>query len=174
MRMEVSKPRPHRNFYFFKSRKERPSQQAVKLIYLYNPSKACSGIVGPICFSKRQEISGESVIIYGFKAADGFVNIFDTTAALFDLFYLFPINCRLFYFHKKMSPLGHINERCGGSCYSKYTSFFREKQAAFIELNRICHILRRNWTGERGKPGRCGLWTLSTLLLTCTWPPLGG
>jgi len=72
-----------------------------------------------------------------------------------------------------MSPLGHINERCGGSCYSKYTSFFIEKQAAFIELNRICHILRRNWTGERGKPGRCGLWTLSTLLLTCTWPPLG-
>ena len=106
MRMEVSKPRPHRNFYFFKSRKERPSQQAVKLIYLYNPWKACSGIVGPICFSKRQEISGESVIIYGFKAADGFVNIFDTTAALFDLFYLFPISCRLFYLHKKNVPPG--------------------------------------------------------------------
>lgn len=53
MRMEISKPRSHRNFYFFKSRKERPSQQAVKLIYLYNPWKACSGIVGPICFSKR-------------------------------------------------------------------------------------------------------------------------
>ena len=54
----------------------------------------------------RMEVSGESVLIYGFKAADGIVNIFDTTAALFDLFYLFPISCRLFYFHKKNVPPG--------------------------------------------------------------------
>lgn len=44
----------------------------------------------------------------------------------------------------------------GGPVTYKYIIFSKEKQAAFIELNRICHILRRNWTGERGKPGVAG------------------